>query len=328
MKPCRHYEPLLTEGLFGGLSADDEARLARHLQQCPACAGLYRELRATVALTAGRPAPDPGRAFWEGYYDALAARLEAESPAAPVWRHRLAGARERLAHSLRPMPRWAYGLSTGLALVAFGVLLGWLLFRPAVPPALVERPVLEQPAGSSPAVAEDLEAAVPEAPVPLEEQAARDAGLAGPADAPPVVEEPLRQAASERQAAEASTLETRTTRYLERSKVLLLGLVNLEPAQEAVLDLSSRQTVARELVREAGTLKTELSQADQALLRTLVADLELILMQIANLEAGIDVPAIELVKSGVDRRAVLLKINLAEMQQAEAGAHPLGTTPR
>ena len=38
--------------------------------------------------------------------------------------------------------------------------------------------------------------------------------------------------------------------------------------------------------------------------------------------AGYDLPAIEMVKSGVDRRAILLKINLTEMRRAEAAAQP------
>jgi len=113
-----------------------------------------------------------------------------------------------------------------------------------------------------------------------------------------------------------AALETRTLRYMERSKVLLLGMVNFDVESEhpAVLNLPRSRTIARELVDEAEGLKEELDEADQLRLRELITDLEIILLQIANLEAENDIPAIELVQSGVDRRAILLKINVEEMR--------------
>ena len=47
----------------------------------------------------------------------------------------------------------------------------------------------------------------------------------------------------------------------------------------------------------------------------MVSDLEVILMQIANLESDYDLPAIEMVKSGVERRGIFLKINIEEMEK-------------
>ncbi len=123
--------------------------------------------------------------------------------------------------------------------------------------------------------------------------------------------------ASRTEAQPASAVELRAQRYIERSKVLLLGLVNFDPKTEdpAVLDLRRQQQVSRVLVREAAVLKSELSGPDQQRLRRLVEDLEVILLQIAGMESRYDLPAIDLVKSGVDRRAILLKINLEEMQR-------------
>lgn len=124
---------------------------------------------------------------------------------------------------------------------------------------------------------------------------------------------------------QAASLEARTSRYLERSKVLLLGVVNLDPVEPEdaiMLNLPRKQEVARELMQEAGTLKQDLSDADQERLRALIDDLEVTLIQIANLESGYDVPAIEMVKSGVDRRGLLLKINLSEMQQTKGTVEP------
>jgi hypothetical protein len=140
-----------------------------------------------------------------------------------------------------------------------------------------------------------------------------DAGAPAPPVAvreqPPLLPEGVAQAA----------LEERTRHYLNRSKVLLLGLVHFDAAQEdpVLLNLPRKQAVARALVQEADSLKRQLGAQDERRLQELVSDLEVILMQIANLEASRDVPAIELVRSGVDRRALLLKINLAEMRLDE-----------
>ena len=47
----------------------------------------------------------------------------------------------------------------------------------------------------------------------------------------------------------------------------------------------------------------------------LISDLEVILLQIANLESEYNLPAIEMVKNGVDRKGILLKINIEEMRK-------------
>ncbi|MFC1502108.1 zf-HC2 domain-containing protein [bacterium] len=118
---------------------------------------------------------------------------------------------------------------------------------------------------------------------------------------------------------EFAALNQRTQNYLQRSKVLLLGLMNFDTETEDTyaLDLPYQKQISQNLVREAGFLKERLSEPAQNQLRSLVADLEVILLQIANLEVENDLSTIEMVQSGVDRRAILLKINLEEMRQSE-----------
>ncbi len=118
-------------------------------------------------------------------------------------------------------------------------------------------------------------------------------------------------------AVEQVSLQQRADRYIERSKILLLGLINFDPENEDAyaLDLPYQQQISQELVREANLLKEELNDPAQQQLLDLIEDLEIILLQIANLESEYDLTGIELVKSGVDRRGILLKINLEEMQQ-------------
>ena len=118
-------------------------------------------------------------------------------------------------------------------------------------------------------------------------------------------------------AVEQASLLQRTDRYIERSKVLLLGLINFDPDSEDIygLDMPYQKQISRELIQEANSLKEELSDPAQRQLRELIEDLKITLLQIANLESEHDLSGIDLVKSGVDRRGILLKINLEEMQE-------------
>jgi hypothetical protein len=119
-----------------------------------------------------------------------------------------------------------------------------------------------------------------------------------------------------------TAVDDRAYRYLERSKILLLGIVNLDPeAEEASApDYFRERQVARGLIQEAAVLKDDLTNANQRKLYQLVSDLEVILLQIANLETTNDLPAVEMIRSGVDRRGILLKINLEEMERDNRGA--------
>ena len=113
-------------------------------------------------------------------------------------------------------------------------------------------------------------------------------------------------------------LVSRTQNYLERSKLILLALVNFDPETEDpyALDLPYQQRISKELVQEASYLKRELSESDQERLESLITSLELILLQIANLETENDFEAIELVKEGVNRQGILMQINLTDLRRS------------
>jgi Putative zinc-finger len=107
----------------------------------------------------------------------------------------------------------------------------------------------------------------------------------------------------------------RARNYINRSKLVLLALVNYDSKSEDPygLDLPFQKQVSQELVNQAGAIKSDLKDPSQRRLRELVGDLETLLLQIANLEAKNDLEAVEFVKQGVGNRGILLKINLSEM---------------
>jgi len=115
-----------------------------------------------------------------------------------------------------------------------------------------------------------------------------------------------------------TALVSRSQDYIERSKLILLALVNFDPALEDpyALDLPYQKRLSRELVQEASDLKQELAESDQERLEALIASLEMILLQIANLESENDLDAIELVRDGIDRKGILMEINLTDLRRS------------
>jgi len=113
-----------------------------------------------------------------------------------------------------------------------------------------------------------------------------------------------------------ATLIHRSQDYIERTKLIFLALVNFDPSIEDpyALNLPYQKQVSKELVEEASFLKKELAESDQERLENLVASLEMILLQIANLEYENDLDAIALVRDGINRQGILMEINLTDLR--------------
>lgn len=111
---------------------------------------------------------------------------------------------------------------------------------------------------------------------------------------------------------------SRAQNYMERSKLILLTMINFDPETEDpyALNLPYQQQVSRELVHEASFLKKELADSDQRRLQNLITDLEVILLQIANLELEHDFEAIDLFREGADIQGILLRIHLTDVRQS------------
>lgn len=130
--------------------------------------------------------------------------------------------------------------------------------------------------------------------------------------------------ANELKVSKQTALHVKTENYIDRSKVLLLGLMNFDPEFDDVetISLQHQKKISRELLSYAADLKSEMNQSSQSNLKELVTDLEFILLQIANLESEQDIAGIELVKEGVDRRGIFLKINIHEMLGSNINSSP------
>jgi len=110
-------------------------------------------------------------------------------------------------------------------------------------------------------------------------------------------------------------LEERTEHCLKKSKVLLLALANFDPQTDdaITLNLPYQRQISEALVKETSYLKSELSEPAEKRLQDLIGDLEVILLQIANLEDEYDLEAVEMLRSGVNKRGILFRIDLSRM---------------
>lgn len=110
-------------------------------------------------------------------------------------------------------------------------------------------------------------------------------------------------------------VEAKAERYLEKSKILFLGLINDEGAGYQEMNYKMEQQVARNLLAESAELKSMISETKDARLSRLIQELEMILWEIAVLEETQDSDHIELIRSGIERRGIMLKIYLNEMNK-------------
>jgi hypothetical protein len=124
--------------------------------------------------------------------------------------------------------------------------------------------------------------------------------------------------------AAAGCLSGRASRYLDRSKVILLAIANFDPGTKDIagLNLPVQKAMSRDLVKEAAGLKDDLRAAGDRRLERLVGELETILIQIANLKSETDLPGVEIVKAGVGLKDILFRINLSEARSSAPGAKP------
>jgi hypothetical protein len=256
MSDCRMSKDRLIEALYGELDPAEKERFDAHLRSCPDCAAEYASLEETLRTMDKRERPDPGPAFWDGYWDRLSKRMLWEA----IEEDRRASLAARVRGLFARLPRWSLQAAGAAALLLLGILVGGRLI-----------PRSEGPGTKT-----------------------ASAALSAAAPSPAVV---------------------KAENFVERSKVLLLGLVNYDPATEDAyaLDLGRTKTMSRALAAEAPAIRGALDARGERRLRELVADLELIMLQIANLEAGQDLEGVELVKQGVDRKAIFLKIDLGRM---------------
>jgi len=262
MSDCKKCQDLFCEAFYEELNAEQKNFVESHISICEGCESEYDEMISTLKVMEKRTRPEPEQAYWNGYWNKLARKMEEEKSLAPKtesWRH-------NFTRAFTFVPKWALQTAAAVVLVVLGIYIGKMIFSPSTP----------------------------------EFQQARQ----------------LSTVTS--QVEQSAEFTNRAQNYIERSKLILLALINFDPETEDpyVLNLPHQQQVSRELVNEASFLKRGIADSDQRHLQGLITDLEVILLQVANLESERDFEAIELVKKGADSRGILLQIHVTDFRQS------------
>jgi hypothetical protein len=95
-----------------------------------------------------------------------------------------------------------------------------------------------------------------------------------------------------------------------------MSVNHLQDTDAAGLSLSSERKLSRDLLLETNALKRDLQNSREEQLLDLVSQLEIILLQIANLREAHASVGLELARSGIEEQALLFRINLEEMRRA------------
>ena len=282
MKPCEEYRKVLIETYYNELPADEKEQVVEHLASCKECSAEYKKLESTLAIMNKRERVEPDETYWKTYWNSLNLRLENEQKVLPL---------HKSSSRFAWQPAWAYGIAAML-LVAIGLYFGKLLYSP--------EPTKQQPSVANNGLVNGAQATNP--PVEKEQGAAKQT--------------PQIPNQSGSYTLAKNNIDNAAQAYLDRSKTMLLGIINAD--DDSPSDFKQQQKISRDLLQEAVDLKPSLIEPDQQRIRQLINDLEVILLQLANMEEQTNMPGIELVKKGVNQKSILLKINMEEMRMMKS----------
>jgi hypothetical protein len=309
MTACNRYREWMVEALYAELDEARRAEFDAHRDGCAECTGLYEEMRATLGVMRARRRPDPGAEYWDAYWERLERRL---ARAGSLVQDGSRPGRRRLVGS------WGFRVAAAVLILAAGVWMGRSVLAPDLPTGAGRSPGSEDLAARSHTPSP---AGAPAADSVAEDRAGKGAATA--IDAPP--EERAGQAGAA-PAELASLPDDPARRYLERSQVLLLALFNADAADaDYATEVGMGRERAGALLVEGREVRKSLPRDDRRL-RELVDQLELILREIAHLEADADLESVDVIRDRLAREGVLLRINLEQMRESGAPGSPASKT--
>lgn len=265
----------LYDYLDGTLDEKQRESVEGHLRSCNACTEDLRRMQEALSLV-GRPERTASDARSEEFWATFAAAVEGRIQRRRKMKFSLADLRD-LVRSYFFFRRGSFALA-GLA-VAVLVLAMVLVNRPEATREVVF-------VDSSRSMSIPLERRTEDALRTDNEQPAASESLSQPRHATSALEPPLR----------VRYADNRMSQYLRKSKVLLIGIANLETDGGQPVDFSVEQRASRELVREARYLKQRPldPEVDQ-----LVDAMSRILIELADISEEQQIPNMEIVRSGI-----------------------------
>ncbi|GAB5520664.1 MAG: hypothetical protein RhofKO_29150 [Rhodothermales bacterium] len=120
--------------------------------------------------------------------------------------------------------------------------------------------------------------------------------------------------------AERPEVRAQAVRMLGRTEVLFLGLAHAKPSLDdpAMAQIERKRVLASELLAEMQALRTELDPGTDGLLLDLLNELEVLLLEVANLNGIYDVPGVERVQQGIEQRGTMLHLHQSQLDLNES----------
>ncbi len=299
MSACNRYRDWMVESLYGELDGERQLAFDAHVRECAACAKLVEEMRVTLDAMSARRRPDPGADYWDTYWE----RLE----------RRLAGADSGARDASRPERRqlfgsWGFRVAAAVLILAAGVWIGRSALAPSPSP----------PAGKS-TTGDLADGSRAPADAGVHDRADTTPAVRATGETLPAIDAPAGEQTNPGGTAPAPVVAASNNdaalRYIERSQVVLLALLNADPGENYAAEVGSGRTRAGALLVEGREVRKTLSRDDRRLLE-LVDQLELILREIAHLEADADLESVDVIRGRLEREGVLLRINLEQMRES------------
>ncbi|MEE9466208.1 MAG: hypothetical protein V3W14_11625, partial [Candidatus Neomarinimicrobiota bacterium] len=109
------------------------------------------------------------------------------------------------------------------------------------------------------------------------------------------------------------------SQYMSRSKVALMGLDNFDMTEDQeIFDLPRHQLVYQDIIRRGRNLQRHEAASQDERFILLVAEIERILLQIANSDDADMDWSLQIAREGIEQNSILLKITLTEMHRQSA----------
>jgi hypothetical protein len=279
MHDCRKMKGKLIDLLFNEAAQDEKLRLISEVDGCDECLEVYRSMAETLNLfDRAVEAGTPEEGFWQGYEDRLRVRLVSQ-PRPSGWRLTLDRLRGFGDLFMMPLP-----VKTALALLILASALWLAFFRQAgesiPPPDEIAKPVpVPVPQVIPP------ERVTPNLFAPNEVIAHRPRRKAqAAASSKEAVGGSESSGRPARRSPSMLLLSAETANHIEKTELLLRAFRNIRPTDDrAGFDISYEKRVSRELVAKNMLLRRRAGNKDERIAEELLASVEPILVDIANM---------------------------------------------
>jgi hypothetical protein len=309
MHDCRKVKSKLIDLVFHEAGPNEKLRLIGEVDGCDMCLELYRSMTDTLGVfDTAVEASMPEESYWSGYEDRLRARL-IRDPQPTIWRRQLD--RLKSAGALFVPPLY---VKVGFALLVLSLGLWLTIFRQASE----SRPDPNVIAGPAPEASTVPEVKAPEivSPAPIQPEVAninnrrkKKVGIYGK----------NREAASRFESARnpalrngvEAALSAESANHIERTELLFRAFRNIRRSDdEEGIDTSFEKRMSRELLAKSTLLRRRLRDKDDRITEELLAIVEPILLDIANLPERASESEVLAVKELMRKQEIIATLQL------------------